>query len=103
MMTSKPRNLWPFYVPLVLLLGAYMGVNEFIDVRSVAAIAAWKPFIWDMTSVVVIGALIPLVVFCRNPTLMGNLVNRRRTNWAAYAVSGVIVVLNVYLLFQTIL
>ena len=48
-------------------------------------------------------ALIPLVLFCRNPTLMGNLVNRRRTNWAAYAVSSVIVVLNVYLLFQTIL
>jgi two-component system, LytTR family, sensor kinase len=61
-MTSKPRNLWPFYVPLVLLLGAYMGLNEFIDTRSVASIAGWKPFIWDMTSVGVIGALIPLVI-----------------------------------------
>ncbi len=62
MTTSKPRNLWPFYAPLVLLLGAYMGLNEFIELRSVGPIAGWKPFIWDMTSVVVIGALIPLVI-----------------------------------------
>jgi two-component system LytT family sensor kinase len=61
-MTIKSRNLWPYYVPLVLLLGAYMGLNEFIDIRSVASIAGWKPFIWDLTSVGVIGALIPLVI-----------------------------------------
>jgi manganese transport protein len=46
-------------------------------------------------------ALIPLVVFTRNPELMGTLANRRLTSWAAYVVAGVIVVLNVYLLLQT--
>jgi manganese transport protein len=48
-------------------------------------------------------ALIPLVMFCRDPELMGNLVNRRATNVAAYAVVGVIVALNVFLLYDTIL
>jgi manganese transport protein len=46
-------------------------------------------------------ALIPLVMFCRDPKLMGNLVNRRLTSWAAYAVAGLIIGLNVYLLYQT--
>jgi manganese transport protein len=47
-------------------------------------------------------ALIPLVIFCRNRGLMGNLVNRRATNAAAYVVAGLIVVLNLFLLQQTI-
>jgi manganese transport protein len=46
-------------------------------------------------------ALIPLVIFCRNSKIMGNLVNSRLTNLAAYAVAGVIVGLNVFLLYQT--
>jgi manganese transport protein len=46
-------------------------------------------------------ALVPLVVFTRNPGLMGTLANRRLTSWAAYLVGGVIIVLNVYLLLQT--
>jgi len=45
-------------------------------------------------------ALIPLVMFCRNPKLMGNLVNRRATSWAAYAVAGVIIALNGFLIYQ---
>jgi manganese transport protein len=40
-------------------------------------------------------------MFCRDPTLMGNLVNSRLTSWAAYAVAGLIIGLNVYLLYQT--
>ena len=43
-------------------------------------------------------ALIPLVVFTRNRSLMGSLVNRRLTSAAACAVTVVIVTLNVYLL-----
>jgi len=46
-------------------------------------------------------ALIPLVMFCRDPKLMGNLVNSRLTNWGAYAVAGMIIGLNVYLIYQT--
>jgi manganese transport protein len=48
-------------------------------------------------------ALIPLVMFCRNRELMGDLVNRRATNLAAYAVVGVIVSLNVFLIYDTVL
>jgi manganese transport protein len=46
-------------------------------------------------------ALIPLIMFCRDRQLMGELVNSRLTNWAAYGVAGMIVGLNGYLLYQT--
>ena len=48
-------------------------------------------------------ALIPLILFCRDPGLMGNLVNRRVTNWAAYSAASIIIVLNVFLLYETLL
>jgi manganese transport protein len=47
-------------------------------------------------------ALVPLILFTRDADLMGTLVNRRLTSWTAYVVAGVIVVLNVYLLLQTL-
>jgi manganese transport protein len=43
-------------------------------------------------------ALVPLVLFTRDRRIMGLLVNRRLTSWAAYLVSGVIIALNIYLL-----
>jgi manganese transport protein len=43
-------------------------------------------------------ALIPLVAFTANRKLMGSLVNKRRTNIAAFIITGIIVGLNVYLL-----
>jgi len=46
-------------------------------------------------------ALIPLVLFCRDPKLMGTLVNKRITTWAAYGVAAMIISLNVFLLYQT--
>ena len=46
-------------------------------------------------------AMIPLVLFTRDRKLMGNLVNGRLTNAAAYAVAAMIIGLNVFLLFQT--
>ena len=48
-------------------------------------------------------ALIPLVLFCRNRSLMGTLVNRRSTTAAAVVVTIVIVGLNAFLLEQTLL
>ncbi len=48
-------------------------------------------------------ALIPLVIFCCNRRLMGNLTNRRLTTVAAVIVATVIVALNIFLLEQTIL
>ena len=48
-------------------------------------------------------ALIPLVLFCRDQTLMGVLVNRRATTAVAVVVATVIVCLNVFLLEQTLI
>ena len=47
-------------------------------------------------------ALIPLVIFCCNRRLMGNLTNRRLTTVVAVIVATVIVALNIFLLEQTI-
>jgi sensor histidine kinase YesM len=65
-MMSKPQKLWPAYVLLVLLLGAYQGLNELIPLRSIPGLATWKPFTWDMTSVAVIAALVPLIIRFEN-------------------------------------
>ena len=48
-------------------------------------------------------AMIPLVMFTRNKKLMGNLANSRFTNYAAYGVATLIISLNVFLLYQTLL
>jgi manganese transport protein len=46
-------------------------------------------------------AIIPLILFTRNPKLMGVLVNRRVTNILAYLVAALVVVLNIYLIVST--
>ncbi|KPV54408.1 manganese transport protein MntH [Kouleothrix aurantiaca] len=48
-------------------------------------------------------ALIPLLLFTRRKDLMGVLVNRRLTTAIAAVVAGLIVCLNVFLLYQTLL
>jgi manganese transport protein len=45
-------------------------------------------------------AMIPLVLFTRDRKLMGNLVNSRLTNYAAYAVAAMIISLNAFLIYQ---
>jgi len=60
---SWVRPGWHLYAVLALLFGAYMGLNAFIGLRSVRPdIAAWKPFLWEWSSVFVILALIPAIV-----------------------------------------
>ena len=46
-------------------------------------------------------ALIPLLIHCRNRTVMGALVNRRPTTAIATVVVALIVTLNVFLLYRT--
>ncbi len=48
-------------------------------------------------------ALVPLVLFCRDRSLMGELVNRRSTTIAAWIVAAAIISLNIFLLQQTLL
>lgn len=46
-------------------------------------------------------AIIPLVMFTSRRSLMGDLVNRRITTFLAAIVAGIILFLNIYLLYQT--
>jgi manganese transport protein len=46
-------------------------------------------------------ALVPLVLFCRDRSLMGSLVNRRSTTTVAVAITALIIGLNAFLLEQT--
>jgi manganese transport protein len=46
-------------------------------------------------------ALVPLLLFCRDRSLMGSLVNRRSTTVAATVVAAVIISLNAFLLWRT--
>jgi manganese transport protein len=45
-------------------------------------------------------ALIPLILLTRRESVMGDLVNNKRTNALAYVVAGVIIALNLLLLYQ---
>jgi manganese transport protein len=47
-------------------------------------------------------ALVPLVLLTSNSHVMGDMVNRRITTVAAYVVAALIIVLNVFLIFQTL-
>jgi manganese transport protein len=46
-------------------------------------------------------ALIPLILLTRRKAVMADLVNNRRTNAFAYAVTAVIIALNLLLLYQS--
>jgi Histidine kinase len=47
---------------LAILLGIYWGLNQLIGLRSGPPIAAWKPFVGELSSVLVILALSPFIV-----------------------------------------
>ncbi len=46
-------------------------------------------------------ALVPLILFTARPSLMGSLVNRRLTTATAWALAGLIIALNLFLLWTT--
>lgn len=48
-------------------------------------------------------ALVPLVMFTRRRDLMGELVNRRPTTVSAIVIAAVIIALNIFLIYQTVL
>ena len=49
------------YAVLAVLFGLYLGINSLVGLRG-SNIAGWKPIVWELSSVLVIFALIPLVV-----------------------------------------
>ena len=56
------RTGWALYVLLALAFGVYLGVNQLVDLRGHLQIEAWKPLVWEISSVVVIFTLIPFIV-----------------------------------------
>ena len=55
------RSSWVLYGILALLFGLYEGINALVGLRG-TGIAGWKPLVWELSSVVVIFALIPFIV-----------------------------------------
>jgi two-component system, LytTR family, sensor kinase len=53
------RTGWIAYVLLAVLVGLYLGVNQMIDNSH---IAAWKPFLWEISSAIIIFPCIPLII-----------------------------------------
>jgi signal transduction histidine kinase len=71
------RTSWMLYALLAVLFGLYQGFNQFVGLIG-ERFAAWEPVIWELSSAVVVGALIPLVViFERRHPLDG------RPHWRA--------------------
>lgn len=58
------RPGWPLYIAGVTALGLWQGLNALINMRSLymSHVQAWKPFLWETSSVLVILALIPAIV-----------------------------------------
>src|SRR5215471_12335085 len=61
------RTGWPLYSLLAVLFGLYQGFNHAIEmVRGRPDYPVWRPFVWELSSVLVIVALIPLVAYLEN-------------------------------------
>ena len=56
------RTGWVLYAILALLYGVYLGINQIIDLRGRSDIAAWKPLVWEVSSALVVFALVPFIV-----------------------------------------
>jgi two-component system, LytTR family, sensor kinase len=52
----------PLYGMLALLFGVYLGINQIIGLGSKGSIAPWKPLVWELSSSIVIFAVVPLIV-----------------------------------------
>ena len=61
-----PRTLWPVYVALVVLLSAYLGLNHLLEQRGNPGFAAWKPFVSETSSVLIMAVLLPFVIRLEN-------------------------------------
>ncbi len=56
------RSGWLLYSILAMLFGVYLAVNQIVDLRGRSDIEPWKPLVWELSSVIVIFAVVPLIV-----------------------------------------
>jgi two-component system, LytTR family, sensor kinase len=59
---SAGRPGWALYSILALLFGAYLGVNQIVNLHGKADVEPWKPLVWELSSAIVIFAVVPLIV-----------------------------------------
>lgn len=65
--TGWLRGMWRLYIVIALLFGAYMATNDILGGEIYSPhFAAWKPFVRNYSSVLILFALIPLVVRLEN-------------------------------------
>ena len=62
-----PRGMWRLYIVIGLLVGAYMAINDIAggEINS-RHFEAWKPFVRNYSSVLILFALIPLIIRLEN-------------------------------------
>jgi two-component system, LytTR family, sensor kinase len=56
------RSGWALYSILAVLFGAYLGVNQIVNLRGNADIEPWKPLVWELSSAIVVFGVVPLIV-----------------------------------------
>lgn len=83
------RPGWPLYLGLAALFGLYQGLNQTIGMRNGSThFATWKPFVWEISSIIVIVALIPLIARFENTVRIDS---RPRTRaFLAHIAGGVV-------------
>ena len=77
-------------LPSLIILGAGVNTTDAL-VYSQVALSFGIPF-----------ALVPLVLITRRASVMGDMVNRRSTTTVMVAITTVISLLNIYLLYDTV-
>lgn len=61
------RGIWRLYIVIALLFGAYMAINDMLGGEIYSPhFKAWKPFVRNYSSVLILFALIPLIVRLEN-------------------------------------
>src|SRR6201996_5289155 len=56
------RSGWLLYGLLGLLFGVYLGINQIVDFKGRVNLPAWKPLVWEISSVIVIIAIVPFII-----------------------------------------
>jgi two-component system LytT family sensor kinase len=60
------RSVWRLYILIGILLGAYFGANDALQNTNEPYFGAWRPFVRNYSSILVVFLLIPIVIRLEN-------------------------------------
>jgi sensor histidine kinase YesM len=60
------RAIWRLYILIGLLLGAYLGINSMLGEIYNPDFEAWRPFVREYSSALIVFALIPIIIRLEN-------------------------------------